>query len=245
MAVAGLTSVTFRELSAAEVLCLAKEAGLAGLEWGGDIHLPPERPELAEELARRTAQAGLRSLSYGSYHRLCQGMDFQPVLKAAARLGAPNIRIWAGDRSPAQADAAYRAQAARELEALCRQAAGEGIRISLEYHRQTLTETLESALELLKQAGAENLRSYWQPNPDLSHEANCRELEGIRPWLSGVHVFQWEPGNIRHPLEEGRPQWSEYVSLAGRDCPYLLEFVKDDSPEQLLRDASALLELLA
>lgn len=103
MAVAGLTSVTFRELSAAEVLCLAKEAGLAGLEWGGDIHLPPERPELAEELARRTAQAGLRSLSYGSYHRLCQGMDFQPVLKAAARLGAPNIRIWAGDRSPAQA----------------------------------------------------------------------------------------------------------------------------------------------
>ena len=100
MAVAGLTSVTFRELSAAEVLCLAKEAGL---EWGGDIHLPPERPELAEELARRTAQAGLRSLSYGSYHRLCQGMDFQPVLKAAARLGAPNIRIWAGDRSPAQA----------------------------------------------------------------------------------------------------------------------------------------------
>ena len=65
MAVAGLTSVTFRELSAAEVLCLAKEAGLAGLEWGGDIHLPPECPELAEELARRTAQAGLRSLSYG------------------------------------------------------------------------------------------------------------------------------------------------------------------------------------
>ena len=84
MAVAGLTSVTFRELSAAEVLCLAQEAGLAGLEWGGDIHLPPECPELAEELARRTAQAGLRSLSYGSYHRLCQGMDFQPVLKAAA-----------------------------------------------------------------------------------------------------------------------------------------------------------------
>ena len=51
-------------------------------------------------------------------------MDFQPVLKAAARLGAPNIRIWAGDRSPAQADAAYRAQAARELEALCRSSRG-------------------------------------------------------------------------------------------------------------------------
>ena len=105
MAVAGLTSVTFRELSAAEVLCLAKEAGLAGLEWGGDIHLPPECPELAEELARRTAQAGLRSLSYGSYHRLCQGMDFQPVLKAAAaqlkRWDIPfEARVMSAHRTP-------------------------------------------------------------------------------------------------------------------------------------------------
>lgn len=36
----GMTSVTFRKKSAENVIALVKEAGLDGIEWGGDIHVP-------------------------------------------------------------------------------------------------------------------------------------------------------------------------------------------------------------
>ena len=37
----GLCSVTFRELDAERVVELAAEAGLACVEWAGDVHVPP------------------------------------------------------------------------------------------------------------------------------------------------------------------------------------------------------------
>ena len=36
----GLVSVTFRKLEPAEIVDLVKQAGLQGIEWGGDIHVP-------------------------------------------------------------------------------------------------------------------------------------------------------------------------------------------------------------
>ena len=36
----GMTSVTFRKKSAEDVIAIVKEAGLDGIEWGGDIHVP-------------------------------------------------------------------------------------------------------------------------------------------------------------------------------------------------------------
>ena len=47
----GLVSVTFRQKSVEEIAALTAEAGLSGVEWGGDVHgLPGDR-----EAARRAA----------------------------------------------------------------------------------------------------------------------------------------------------------------------------------------------
>ena len=37
----GLCSITFRDLSVDDVVALAADAGLAGIEWGADRHVPP------------------------------------------------------------------------------------------------------------------------------------------------------------------------------------------------------------
>ena len=37
----GLCSITFRDLAVDDVVALAAEAGLAGIEWGADRHVPP------------------------------------------------------------------------------------------------------------------------------------------------------------------------------------------------------------
>ncbi len=238
----GMTSVTFRGKKPEEVIALAKEARLLGIEWGGDIHVPPEDLEEARRVGRMTREEGLLVLSYGSYYHLGRGEPVEPVLEAARELGAPNVRIWAGDFTPDAAPEAYWEKAVSELQEICRKAEALGLTVSTEYHRGTLTQTREGALRLMRGAGCRNLFTYWQPNPDISHEKNLLELEGVRSHLSSIHVFQWKRKDVRYPLEEGLQEWESYLRK-GPGVPWgacILEFVKDDSPEQFLKDARCL-----
>ncbi len=244
----GLTSVTFRQLKAEDIVELAAAAGIDGIEWGGDIHVPAGDREAARQVAGLTQSAGLKILSYGSYYRLNEGGDFLLVLKTAYELGAPNIRIWAGSLSPKDADQEVYLKAAEELDIICSLAEKYGIQISLEYHRNTLTETAVSTLQLIKLVSCENLRTYWQPNPDISHKANCEELLMIRPYLSHIHTFHWKGNNIRYPLAEGHSEWLNYIRIANLEpdkSAYILEFVKDDSTESFIKDAAELKNLLS
>ncbi len=104
----GLCSVTLRACSIEEVVAIAAGAGLECIEWGADVHVPPGDLEAAARAREATRAAGLRVASYGSYWR-CAG-PFEPVLASARELGAPRVRIWAGDTgsreaTPAQRDA--------------------------------------------------------------------------------------------------------------------------------------------
>jgi sugar phosphate isomerase/epimerase len=192
-----------------------------------------------------TRAGGLEVLSYGSYYKLCLSPVFTPVLAAACSLGAPLIRVWAGSRGSAEADEGYYEQAAAELRDICRMAAGEGLAIGLEYHRNTLTDSAQSAARLLSLADAENLWLYWQMNPDLPATEHIREISALLPRILPVHVFHWKKGNIRRPLEEGEAEWKERIRLLGVRRNYILEFVKDDREEQLRRDAQTLRRFLA
>lgn len=237
----GLTSITFRRLSRGEIIALAARAGLEGIEWGGDVHVPPGDAAVAEETRRLTESAGLAVLSYGSYYRLNEGSAFGPVLNSALSLGAPMIRVWAGKRASADADETYVQSAAGELAQICEKAARHHVRIGLEYHRNTLTDTRTSAQRLIRLAGADNLTTYWQPNPDLSMDERLLEIESLLPRISNIHVFNWGAGNERRPLAEGADAWKRYIqALGGNPRHYIMEFVPDDDPDAFLRDARAL-----
>lgn len=245
----GLVSVTFRELSPKEIIALAKQAALDAIEWGGDVHVPAGEIKTALQVGEFTRAAGLQVVSYGSYYRLLAQEQpekaFLPWLETAKALGAPNIRIWAGGKTPEEADAAFRQAAAAELRRLCSMAGEEGLTISLEYHRGTLTQTAQSALALVKEAGSSNLSLYWQPNPDIPHEKNLEELQAVKPYLSHLHVFHWRnPNNTRYPLAEGEKEWRAYIGVAGKEHGYLMEFVRDPAVAQFQEDARTLLHWL-
>lgn len=236
----GMTTVTFRKMDVAALIMLARQAGLDGLEWGGDVHVPPGQAALAKEVRARCEDAGLAVLSYGSYYR-GEAEGFEDVLRTAVGLGAKQIRAWAGTLSPDKADDVAFSELSKNLNAAVRLAAAEGIRVSLEYHRNTMTERIESALRLLN--AVPGLRSYWQPNPDIGADAHVREIQGLGDRLTNVHVFAWTAGNVRHPLEQGAAAWARYVEAIralGGEHDFILEFVKDESPEQLLTDARTL-----
>jgi sugar phosphate isomerase/epimerase len=240
----GLVSVTFRQLAPREIVDLVKQAGLEAIEWGGDVHVPHGDNRRAQEVRAMTEDAGLQIAAYGSYYRAGQGVSFDEILNTASALNAPTIRIWAGVKSSNNATVEERERIVKDIQQACQEAEMHGMTVSLEYHRGTLTDEIESCMSLVQEVGHDNLRLYWQPDTLVPHRQRVEDLNMVRMHVSHVHVFQWtreHDETVRHELKAGEPEWLEYLhQLRANDGYKLIEFVKDDSPEQFLLDAATL-----
>ncbi|NSW52068.1 MAG: TIM barrel protein [Anaerolineae bacterium] len=254
MIIPGLVSITFRQLSPLDILRLAKQAGLEAIEWGGDVHVPHGNRRIASAVGRMTREEGISPLCYGSYYRagIVNGLEFSAVLESALALGAPAIRIWAGRLGSADASLADREAVTADIIRVVRLAAGEGVRIVLEYHSQTLTDTVDSAIDLLHACGADAPGCLWQPPVGSSLAMNLASIEKIRPWFAHSHVFSWhvdDRGAVERLAFASRADdWRQYfqkMSAMPGDHAALLEFVRDDAAEQLLQDARDLRSLLS
>jgi sugar phosphate isomerase/epimerase len=239
--VPGLVSVTFRALSAASVVELAGAHGMRAIEWGGDVHVPVGAHGVAREVAARCADAGIAVAAYGSYYRASG--SFEPVLETAVSLGAPRIRVWAGEVGSASASLPA---VAADLRRVARLAADAGVEIAVEYHANTVTDTLSSALTLF--AEVPELRPYWQPPIGVSSAEAREAVAALLPRLVTAHVFSWSPTGERLPLAAGAYLWRPILAtLAAEpgDRYALLEFVRDDSPAAFAEDAATLLGWLS
>lgn len=252
MIVPGLVSVTLRQHSVDEVVGLAAESGLQALHWGGDVHVPVGDHAAARWAATRCAQEGLEIEGYGSYHRAgsTDPATFTDVVETARALGAPRIRVWAGDTPSADASPDYRAAVTDDLRRCADTAGNHDIRVVLEYHPGTLTDDVTSALRLIAQVEHEALESYWQPGADPNARDSRVEVMALMPELAGAHVFAWGPGGYtdRLALVEHEQLWrtvlDEMCTDGGRRHA-LLEFVREDAPQNLRRDARTLLDWLS
>jgi len=251
MILPGLCSVTLRSHSPREIVELARECGLSAIEWGGDIHVPHGGTKQADEVRRMCVEYGISTPSYGSYCRLdpeCPPSDFTAALDSTLHLGAKTIRVWAGRKPSAEMDDDYRARLVNESRRLAELAAGAGCEIGFEYHRHTATDGNAEALALVQAVDHPAAKIYWQPRELTSTAQRLAGLRMILPKLCHLHVFHWvgEP-TMRRPLSEGIPEWLDYLRLADSSdvqrCAYL-EFVEDDSIENLRRDAASLLECI-
>jgi 3-dehydroshikimate dehydratase len=242
----GLVSITFRALSPREIVGLVSRAGLEGIEWGGDVHVPHGDLRQARRVRHMTREAGLEVASYGSYYRVgVDGMGpFEPIVDTTVELGAPVVRVWAGDRDSADADAAYRARVIHESRRVADLAERAGVAVAYEFHPRTLTDTNESARALLQDVAHGNVGSYWQPPPGAAVPVNLAGLEAVLPWLRHLHVFTWHGvTGERLPLADGEGGWMRYLRKAAatrRDHYAMIEFVRDDAPEAFLQDAVTL-----
>jgi len=247
----GLVSITFRQLSPAEIIDLVVQAQLTGIEWGGDIHVPHGDSATASAVQQQTLDAGLQVAAYGSYYRVSHAETgpFEAVLDAAVALGAPTIRVWAGRQGSDSADEAYWQAVIEDSRRIADLAAAAGITIAYEFHAKTLTDTNDAARTLLERVEHPNVRSYWQPPRHSTVASNLAGIDAVTPWLDNLHLFQWErTTGMRQPLAAGQLDWQQYlekVSRLGGDRFALLEFVEEDAPDAFLRDAATLRQWLA
>jgi sugar phosphate isomerase/epimerase len=254
---AGLVSISFRELSPEEIVNLVADCGLEGIEWGGDIHVPHGDLQTARKVAQLTTEAGLEVASYGSYYRFeeCDidaesgGPSMESVLDTAEALGAPAIRVWAGQRGPEDTSEGVFSAIANRARQFASEAATRGLRLDFEFHENTLTETPDKTIKLLQAVDHPSAKTLWQPPLLTSSAGRLEGLQQVKDWISNVHCnhFGQNPWPGILSLEEGTDEWKQYLyELA--DIPgdrwLLIEHVKDHSPEYFRKDAAALLRWL-
>ena len=246
----GLCSVTFRKKSPEEVIEIARSNGLDGIEWGGDIHVPPKTaPSRVREIVDRCRAAGITIPSYGSYFNVLDHNpeDFTPIVETASLLGAGVIRIWAGwvkagEMTPAQFE---------KIVSTSRQAAqmasGKKIKVAYEFHDNTPTEGGDNAIRLLQGVNHPNLYTYFQAVRPNDYQETLRNLEKVYPKLLYIHV-QNNDGENSLPLVDFSDMWQEIVRrLIGRkyDGYLFFEFNVDNSPEQLAKDVDLIRGFMA
>jgi sugar phosphate isomerase/epimerase len=238
----GLVSITFRKLTCREIVDVAVKARLEGIEWGGDVHVPPGDAAAARQAKQMCDDAGLSVTAYGSYFRL----GAEPVLETALAIKAPIIRIWAGKLGSKETDAPLRQRIVEEAKKVSALADKGGVIVATEWHGNTLTDTAESAGELFREVGHANFRTLWQPHGGMPFEECLKDFQVAAERLVGVHVFYWDYDANKKmeslPLLGGEKVWPTYLRKATDAGARFasLEFVRKNSPEQLIEDAAVL-----
>jgi sugar phosphate isomerase/epimerase len=235
------------------VIDLAAANGIKAIEWGADIHVPSGDLENARDVAERTAKTGLTVSSYGSY---IFAPDFAPedltaALETAKALGTGHIRIWPGSRKRPSVDYSpmERRAATDALATIARQADDYGMTIGLEYHPNSLTDTLPSALQLMQDLPMPNLFFYWQPAPGLPLDDALAEISALGTRICHLHVFAWLNDASRLPLGERADYWRACIDALPesdwtKPAYAMLEFVRGDDVGQFAEDAVALRNVL-
>ncbi len=236
----GLTSVTFRKLSCDEIIALAKQAGCACIEWGGDVHVTDINT--ARSVREKYGAAGIDTHSFGSYYRLGEGNEegFSGVCEIARTLGAEIIRVWLGDKGSKDIDEGCFEALALEARRLGEKAAAHGLTVAFEFHRNTLNDTGEVSNRFLRRVGLPDVKTYWQPM------YTGRDMENLKAVLQDtvvVHLFKWNRLGVRYPLARGEKEIRGFLDIlkeGNYSGDIILEFVKGDSPAQFLKDFQTL-----
>ena len=252
MYIPGICSVTFRKMAIPQIVKLTAESGLQAIEWGGDVHVPPNDPSAAESALRETKAAGLTISSYGSYYFVGEKNkhSFNDIIEATQRLQTNMIRVWParippGDASPD--DSQRVVDAARKIGD---QTAKNNLEIAFEFHQGGLTEGNAAAFQLLAAINHPAVGIFWQPCHGQTMQYHLEGIRQLKPWLKNLHVFHWTKDGdsiLRQALKDGGDAWKSF--LAASDAPSqsryaLLEFVKNDDPEQFKEDAKTLIGML-
>lgn len=237
----GLCSISFRNRTPEEILHAMKAAGLSVIEWGSDVHCPPEK---AEEIASLQKQHGITCCSYGTYFRL--GVtpidELGQYIKAAKTLGTDVLRLWCGDKNSEDYTKCEKAELFAACKAAAEVAETEGVILCMECHNRTYTNAKDAAMELMNEVASPHFRLYWQPNQHRTEAENIAYAKAIAPDTVNIHVFNWKEKE-KYPLGEATGIWREYLSCFDSNKNLLLEFMPDDKLETLTREAQALKEM--
>ncbi len=238
----GLVSVSFRDKTPQEILVAMNECGLRFIEWGSDVHCPPEK---ANEIAKLQKEYGIECCSYGTYFKLgvTPICELQSYIDAAKVLGTNILRLWCGNKNSEDYTDSEKQQLFFECKSAADIAQKNGVILCMECHIKTYTNKKESASELIKAVNSEHFRMYWQPNQYNPVQENIEYATLLASYTEHIHVFNWKEKE-KYPLLLAKDIWKEYLDCFEGDRMLLLEFMPDNKLESLKTEADALREII-
>lgn len=237
----GLASVSFREHTPKQILSAMREAELSFIEWGSDIHAPKDDTKKLCDIAALQNEYGIICSSYGTYFRLGDTTteELEDYINAAKILGTDILRLWCGNKDSQEYSAKERDHLFKECIKTAQIAEKNGVKLCMECHNDTYTNTRESALELMRSVNSNRFRMYWQPNQFMSQEENLEYAAALSEFTEHIHVFNWD-GKNRLPLKSGISIWKKYLEKFSGEKTLLLEFMPDNCIESLVAETEAL-----
>jgi len=237
----GLVSISFRCVSVEDLIDAVKQAGLSCIEWGSDVHAPCDDTEKLKKIAKLQKEKNVFCSSYGTYFRLGESdpEDFIKYIDASDILKTDILRIWCGVKDSSLYSADEKNKLICDAKYITDLAEKRGKTICLECHNNTLTDTLDSALEIINAVNSESFKMYWQPNQLHDFEWNINYARSIAPYAKHIHVFNWS-ATTRFPLKDAVEIWKEYLNCFSGERVLLLEFMPDDKLSSLQQEADAL-----
>lgn len=237
----GLVSVSFRKHTPKEILEAMNLAGLEFVEWGSDVHAPPEK---ASEIAALQKNYGIKCCSYGTYFKIgvTPIQELKTYIDAAKTLGTNILRLWCGDKNSEDYTVEEKLGFFNICKAVAKIAEENGAVLCMECHGGTYTNTKESAYELMQAVDSESFRMYWQPNQHRTVSENIEYAKLLAPYTKHLHVFNWS-GSQKYPLALAKDIWKEYLCCFDTQKTLLLEFMPDGKIESLSGEAEALKEI--
>ena len=234
----GFTTVTFRKKSRREICEIAIKNDIKYIEWGGDIHLPPNDINALRDVLSLQEEFGLTAVSYGTYYRLGEENYslWESITDTANAIGAKIIRIWQGTKASTDVNESEFLSMVDETRTLADIASQKGLTVAFEFHNGTNNDNGKSSVEFLKAVNKQNVKTYWQP---FSTDDDISNLKAVIPYLACVHIFEWNKNGKRYSLKHSSKRWSEFLKIINESNanPYLImEFVKHDSKRQFAKD---------
>ena len=260
----GLATIALRKYDIFTALDLAADAGFAGVEiWGKPTHTPEEfDAEHTIRIRDRARSNGLEIPVFGSYANP-SWPEFErksaDSIKLALLLEAKIIRVWAGNKQPAEADEELWQYAAASFHEFGLRAEYEGLTLAMETHADTLCFTPEGCLRLIEMANAPSLKLNYQVR-DFANPGLERDIGLLADHIVNVHAQNFRPscreeGKMNRCLvEEGTVDYDKALRLLakhGYDGYVEAEFLKGENVSEdamldsLKRDAAYLKELTA
>jgi len=221
-----------------------KNAELSFVEWGSDVHVPPNNIENTRRIAEMQAEYGVKCSSYGTYFKIGVNPieELLDCINTAKILGTNVLRLWCGNKNSEKYTEEEKQKLFEECKRLSHIAEQQRSILCMECHSGTFTNTPESALELMQSVNSEHFKMYWQPNQYRTEQENIESAEYLAPHTVNIHVFNWK-GKNKLPLCEAVGIWQQYLAQFNREHTLLLEFMPDDRIESLKTESKVLKEL--
>ncbi len=241
----GFTSTSLRPYALEQVADIAASSCAQIIEWGSDCHVKSlSDAEKAKELCD---DRGIIINSYGTYYRVGSGEsdEWKNICEITACMGAKYIRTWLGTKASAKTSESEYAALIEDARKTAFVAAEHGLTVCNECHPNTYNDTTESSLRLMKDAGQDNIKTYYQ-SWYLDEPSDKEKLIKTFPLVQDVHLSFSELEKFQRFHKKDKDYIIKILSWLkelGFDGGLMIEFTKGSKAENLIKDVERLAEL--